>query len=99
MPSCLVLHATSAYAAGHDGLLREILLSQPGLVAVVGLHCEAWEEALDMLGARMAADGQISAAQCHSTSHPCETLSQAVSFAQQWCRLHDWPVDVHVLRV
>lgn len=99
MPWCLVLHATVPYAAQHDGLLREVLLSQPELVAVVGLHCEAWEEAADMLGATMAADGQLSGAVCHTTSHPCETLSQAVSFAQQWCRLRDWPIDVRVLRV
>ena len=96
---CLLLKVTRPYSHLHDALLREVLLSQPALVAIVGVECDVWEEALDMMGVQMDARGGREPVSCNTSAHPDETLQQAAAFAQQWCTLQGWTPELHVLEI
>ncbi|MEK9817516.1 MAG: hypothetical protein VW447_10495 [Limnobacter sp.] len=92
MAKCVVLHSTIPYAQVHDAALKSALVPLPDLFAIVGVACEAWEEAVDWLCIE-------SDSFCNTTSHPQEKLPDVIAFAEQWCELKQWSKDVHVVEI
>ena len=92
MAKCVVLHSTVPYSQDHDVALKNALVPLPDLFAVVGVDCEAWEEAVDWLSVE-------SSVYCNTTSHPQESLQEVITFAEQWCELKQWDKDVRVIEI
>ena len=99
MAKCVVLHSTAAYSEAHKQVLREIIRLEPDLFAVVGVACREWEESMDWLCVELDASGEKPGAFCNTTSHPDETLSEVITFAEQWCNLRGWNCDVRVTEI
>lgn len=99
MAKCVVLHSLSKYSVVHEPFLREILTEKPDLFAVTGVDCQAWEDAMDWLCVDLDVSKALPGAFCNTTSHPGEALPDVVAFAEQWCSLNGWPVDVRVVEI
>jgi GH25 family lysozyme M1 (1,4-beta-N-acetylmuramidase) len=99
MAKCVVLHSTIEYSEAHKSVLREIIRLEPDLFAAVGVDCSEWEEAMDWLCIELDTSGVKTGAFCNTTSHPDETLSEVIAFAEQWCDLRGWSRDVQVTEI
>ncbi|GAB4060891.1 hypothetical protein ABDB84_08880 [Uliginosibacterium sediminicola] len=80
-------------------MLREIIRLDPDLFAAVGVDCREWEAAMDWLCIELDTSGEKPGAFCNTTSHPDETLSEVIAFAEQWCDLKGWSRDVEVTEI
>ena len=98
MAKCIILQSTAKYSAEREPLLRAILRQEPDIFAAVGVDCQGWEDAMDWLCIDLDTSGEQPGAFCNTTSHPDETLSDVVAFAEQWCDLKGWRRDVEVIK-
>jgi hypothetical protein len=99
MAKCVVLHSTIEYSESHNPVLREIIRHESDLFAAVGVDCSKWEEAGDWLCIDLDTTGEKPGAFCNTTSHPDETVSEVIAFAEQWCDLRGWSRDVQVIEI
>jgi hypothetical protein len=75
----VVLHTQVPYERGYDELLQRLIEREIALLCVVGVDCDAWEDAMDQ--ACVGPDGEGSRFVLTS-SHPDETLAEVVAFAK-----------------
>jgi len=84
----------SGYAAAHDGLLRSLIARKIELFCAVGCECELWEDVMDALVVGPTGEGTWHVT---TTSHPGETVAQAVEFAEIFQL--DEPTDIEIIEV
>lgn len=77
----IVLVSKSGYDSSHDNLLRELIARRIVLICMVGQNCELWEHVMDELVV-----GQTGEYPWHvtTTSHPDETTTEVVEFAEMF---------------
>lgn len=75
----VVLHSTRGYHAGIDALVEEFRASAVRFVGVVGVDCERIEDIIDEL---VIGDGSDLSWELLTSSHPTESLEEAVDFAR-----------------
>jgi hypothetical protein len=90
----VVLHTHVAWDRSHEPLLESLLHRGIRLVCVVGVDCEAWEEAMDWTC--IGPDGE-SRGFVVTTSHAGESLADVVAFAEAFER--DETMGVEVIEV
>lgn len=99
MSKCVVLHSSSSYSTTHLPLLRSILDMKPELLAVTGVDCQAWEDAMDWLCIDLATGKELPDVFCNTTSHPDEDLAEVIAFAKCWSAPNGDKPDVQVIEV
>lgn len=90
----VVLHTRVSYSKAYDALLRELLDRKIALFCAVGVDCCAWEDAMDWTC--IGPDGE-SLGFVVTSSHPKESLADAVAFAEAWQL--DEPSSVEIIEV
>lgn len=87
----VVLHCPTGYHAALDGLVEQFLACGVKFVAVVGHDCERVEDIIDEL---VVGDGSIPARVLLTSSHPGESVADAVEFAGSLSGEHSGEVQV-----
>jgi hypothetical protein len=90
----IVLHARVPYERAHDLLLQQLPDRKIALFCAVGVDCCAWEDAMDWTC--IGPDGE-SRGFVVTTSHPEESLADAIAFAEAWTL--DEPSGVEIIEV
>lgn len=80
----VVLISNSGYKKEHNDLLQELIENEIELFCVVGIECQEWEEAMDLLCADLDANDIKPNAFCNTTSHPNESVEDVIKFAESW---------------
>ena len=80
----VVLVSHSGYSEEHNALLQELIENKIELFCAVGVDCEDWEDAMDCICVELDANGIIPGAFCTTTSHPNESVDDAIQFAENW---------------
>ncbi len=80
----VVLISNSGYKEEHNGLLQQLIENEIELFCTVGIVCQEWEEAMDLLCAELDATDIKPNAFCNTTSHPNESVEEVIKFAKSW---------------
>ena len=79
VPTRVVLHTQVPYDRRYDELLQRLIEREIALLCVVGVDCEAWEDAMDQACVGPDGEGQRFVL---TSSHRDETLAQVVTLAK-----------------
>lgn len=79
VPRRVVLHTQVPYDRCYDELLQRLIEREIALLCVVGVDCEAWEDAMDQACVGSDGAGQRFVL---TSSHPDETLAEVVALAK-----------------
>ena len=94
MNSKIVLISRSGYSKDHDTLLKELIESGIELFCAVGIDCEKWEEAMDWICVELDANNINPGVCCTTTSHPDESIEDAIFFAENWSGEKNGKVEI-----
>lgn len=84
----------SGYKKDHDELLKNLIESDIELFCSVGVDCEKWEEAMDMICVTLDINNSKPGAFCTTTSHPDESIEDVINFAENWLGEKDGKVKI-----
>jgi hypothetical protein len=93
-PKKIVLHCPRGYQPRVDTLVSEFMRDGVTFVGVVGQDCAKIEDIVDEL---VVGDGTCEPYFMLTSSHPDETIAEAVEFAQSLTG--EYAGDVHVIEV
>jgi hypothetical protein len=93
-PKKIVLHCPQGYQARVDTLVSEFIRDGVSFVGVVGQDCARVEDIIDEL---VVGDGTREPYSMLTSSHPDETVAEAVEFAE--ALTGEYAGEVHVIEV
>lgn len=93
-PKKIVLHCPQGYRPSIDTLVSEFMRDGVSFVGVVGPDCAKVEDVIDEL---VVGDGTRDAYFILTSSHPDETIAEAIEFAESLTG--EYAGDVHVIEV